>query len=217
MQLFGLNCTLRTNKQLLAWLNRFWKHKKKRFWRIIGYPGKPFCNSPGSLQFLQLRVWKQSKTKICHVSYFQASMPTLMWFPSLAECKEEVKCQVVYFFAIFLSQNNTEFAKSNLSLIIDRGIPLLGTLVLTEILWSGKRGVKSLLTILSKPKMSSETAALFSREIKKLFSFSSVHIPPFLIIFSLFLILFYCRWKKKKAETDKRTPRNSLFMIISFT
>lgn len=60
-------------------------------------------------------------------------MPTLMWFPSLAECKEEVKCQVVYFCAIFLSQNNTEFAKSNLSLIIDRGIPLLGILAFREI------------------------------------------------------------------------------------
>lgn len=137
-----------------------------------------------------------------------------MWFLSLAECKEEVKCQVVYFCAIFLSQNNTEFAKSNLSLIIDRGIPLLGTLAFIEILWSGKRGVKSLLTILSKPKMSSETAALFSREIKKLFSFSSVHILPFLIIFSFFTLL-YCRWKRK-AETDKRTPRNSLFMFIIF-
>lgn len=128
-------------------------------------------------------------------------MPTLMWFLSLAECKEEVKCQVVYFCAIFLSQNNTEFAKSNLSLIIDRGIPLLGALAFTEILCSGKRGVKSLLTILSKPKMSSETAALFSREIKKLFSFSSVHIPPSLIIFFPFLYCFTADEKEKQRQT----------------
>lgn len=128
-------------------------------------------------------------------------MSTLMWFPSLAECKEEVKCQVVYFCAIFLSQNNTEFAKSNLSLIIDRGIPLLGTLAFTEILWSGKRGVKSLLTILSKPKMSSETAALFSREIKKLFSFSSVYIPPFLTIFYFFMYCFTADEKEKQRHT----------------
>lgn len=59
-------------------------------------------------------------------------MPTLMWFLSLAECKEEVKCQVVYFCAIFLSQNNTEFAKSNLSLIIDRGILCLVLLLLQK-------------------------------------------------------------------------------------
>lgn len=62
------------------------------------------------------------------------NMPTLMWFPSWAECKEEVKCQVVYFCAIFLSQNNTELAKSDLSLILVRGIPLLGTLAFTELL-----------------------------------------------------------------------------------
>lgn len=37
-----------------------------------------------------------------------------MWFVSELHCKKEVRCQVVYFCKTFLSQNNTDFASSDL-------------------------------------------------------------------------------------------------------